>query len=117
MPFPVVAAVTGFFSPKVWKFLGVIALIALVLFLFWRALDNYGDARYDDGIAAERAAWEEADRKLQIEVAKAQTESTAGAVKREERHAAAVAKEREKIDEAVAEGRSPFDVLFGTQRL
>lgn len=113
MPLPVIAAVTGFLSPKVWKIVGVIAVISLVLFLFWRALDNYGDARYDDGIAAERAAWEEADRKLQIKVAMSQTEATASSIKREKQHAAAVAKEREKIDEAVAEGRSPFDVLFG----
>ncbi len=114
MPLPAIGAVTGLLSPRAWKWVGILVLIALVIFLFWRALDNYGDARYDDGVQAERAAWEEADRQLQIKVAKAQTEATASAIKREERYAAAVAEEREKIDEAVAEGRSPFDVLFGS---
>lgn len=113
MPLPALSAIPALLSPRAWKILGLVILIGLVCWLFWKALDNYGDARYDDGVAAERAAWEEADRQLQIKVAKAQTEATASAIKREERHAVAVAEEREKINEAVAEGRSPLDVLFG----
>ncbi len=101
-------------SGRTWAIIVGIGLVALLAFMIYRGFVNYGDARENDGVLKERAAWEEADRKLQIKVAKAQTEATLNAAIREERHAAGVAHEREKIDEAVSEGRSPFDVLFGS---
>lgn len=114
MTFAGIGAFFSGISPKVWKILGAIAAILFVLWLLNRAIDSYGDNREQDGVNKERAAWEEADRQVQIKVAKAQTEATLSAVKREARHTAEVAKERKQVNEAVAEGRSPFDVLFGS---
>jgi hypothetical protein len=107
-----VATVTGLLSPRGWKILGIAAVIAAIVFCFWWALDAYGDREFAAGQAKERSAWEQAEKNFQRQAEQARTEADAKAVQREIEHAAEVRKEREEIDEAVAEGRSPFDVLF-----
>ncbi len=106
-------AFLGGISPRVWKILAIIAAILLCLWFLYRAVDSYGDRREADGVAKEKAAWLEADRKLQEKVTRARGQADASAAHREAKHTAEVAVEREKINEAIADGRSPFDVLFG----
>ncbi len=96
----------GFFPLKTWFLLG--ALTALIGLGLW-----YGHARYQDGVSDTDARWKAAGERL----AKRAEKSALGADKREadriEDHAAEVAAEKERIDEAVAAGDSPLDVLFG----
>lgn len=68
---------------------------------------------YKDGRRDEQAAWQEAERRLHERERQSAARATVAADKREAEHAAKVEAEKEKIDEALAEGRSPFDVLFG----
>lgn len=91
-----------------WVALGVLA--ALVAFYF--VLDAYGDSRYREGVTAEREAWKEAERKLLAKAANATTKADKQADARAAEYAATVADERKKVNEAVSEGSSPFDVLF-----
>ena len=109
-----VGAFFGGISPRVWKFLGIALAVVALLWLINHAIKSYGDVRYNDGVAAEKAAWQEADRQLQIKVIKSQAIATKDAVKREATYAAQVSKEREKINEAATDGRSPFDFMFGS---
>jgi hypothetical protein len=101
-------------SFRTWAIIGGVLLVILIAWRVYAAVISYGDTRENDGVLKERAAWEEADRQLQIKAAKAKTEADASAAKREARHAQEVAEERKEINEAYAEGRSPFDVLFGS---
>lgn len=96
-----------------------VAYIAIPLLiaasLFW-ALDSYGDRRFAEGRAAEAKAWKAAEAKLLKKAANAETKADKQAAARVVEHAAEVAEEREKIDQAVAEGSSVFDVMFGEGR-
>lgn len=91
-----------------WAIGGVLLILA-----FYLALDAYGDRRFSEGKAAEAAAWKKAEAELLKKAANAQSKADKNAAAREAEHAAVVADERKRIDEAVAEGSSPLDVLFG----
>jgi hypothetical protein len=97
-------------SPRVW----IALAIGVAILLFWIALDQYGDRRYAQGEADTDAKWEQASDKL-IEKAQATgKQADKAAAARTADHAARVAEEKEKLDEANATGGSPIDVLFGT---
>lgn len=119
MALPALPAIAGIkaglaaVSPRTWKIIGAVVGVLLLCWFVWHKIDAFGDRRYEAGIKAEREAWQEADRKLQEKAAKARTEADRSAAIREARHAEAVEEERKKIDEAVAQGTSPLDVLFG----
>lgn len=92
-----------------WIALGAVLLVAA----FYFTLDAYGDSRFREGRTAEKAAWEEAERKLLKKSGEAATKADKKAAARAAEHAATVAEERKKIDAAVKEGSSPLDALFG----
>lgn len=95
-----------------WAWAGM-AAIALFLAILW-GLDAYGDKRYSQGKNDADAAWKAASDKLvQQSVASGQRADVAAAARQAD-FAAKVEEEKEKIDEAVAEGSSPLDVLFGS---
>ena len=94
---------------------GALAALILILGIFV-AVKSYGNSRYDAGVKDTDAKWEEASKKLVEKSLKAEGVADTKAEARAEKHAATVAAEKEKIDEAVSEGRSPFDVLFPAQR-
>lgn len=90
---------------RTWLLIGgAIAILGAVL---W-----FGHARYQDGVADTDAKWEAASAKLAAEAAKSADVATRREAPRIAAHAAQVAAEKEKIDEAIAEGRSPLDALF-----
>lgn len=91
--------------------LGGIGLILLLLAL-WAALNAYGDRRYDQGREDNERAWRAAEAKLHAQEKAASAGADQSAAKREAEHAASVAEEKGKIDDAIREGYSPLDVLF-----
>lgn len=93
----------------VWFAIGA----GLLILAFYFLLDAYGDSRYREGKSDEAAAWKAAEAELLKKAANARTEADRNAAVREVQHAAKVEEEREKIDEAVRNGTSPLDVLFG----
>lgn len=108
---PLAAAWEAIKPFRYWIGMGV----GLVMFLggLWLALDAYGDRRYDQGRTDNESAWRAAEAKLHAQERKSAGAADQAAAVREADHAAAVASEKGKIDDAIREGSSPFDVLFG----
>lgn len=111
MPLPALAIPAIVKRVPRWAWIALGAVLLLVV--FYIALDAYGDARYDKGKADADAAWIEAGNRLIAKSQKAGTKADKAAAAREADFAAKQEHEKERIDEAVAEGDSPFDVLFG----
>lgn len=100
-------------SPLAAKLIAYVGLPLLVaLFLWWR-IDAFGDRRYDAGVSATDAKWVEAGNRLQAEAANSATRADDLAANRLQQHEAQVEAERRDIDNAVRDGSSPLDVLFG----
>lgn len=92
-----------------WVALGAVLLIVA----FYLALDAYGDSRYREGKRAADAAWQAASDKLIEDAAKAGAKADKKAAARAADFAAKQEQEKERIDHAVEQGSSPFDVVFG----
>lgn len=105
-PLAILASIGKLFPMKTWLLIG--AGLAVVAAVLW-----FGHARYQDGVADADARWEAAGKRLAAQAEKAGTAADRREAVRIEDHAAAVAAEKERIDEAVAAGDSPLDVLFG----
>lgn len=73
----------------------------------------WGQSRYDAGVRDTDAKWKAAGLELARKAEASGRIADVREANRIEAHTAAVAEEREKIDEAVAAGDSPLDVLFG----
>lgn len=90
---------------KTWLMIGgAIAVVAAVL---W-----FGHSRYQAGVADTDAKWEAAGEKLAQQARQSADAATRREAPRIAAHAAQVAAEKDKIDEAIAEGSSPLDALF-----
>jgi hypothetical protein len=105
-PLAIFAAIGKVFPLKTWLLIG--AALAVVGAVLW-----FGHVRYQDGVADADARWAAAGERLAKQAEKAGTVADKREAERIEDHAAAVAAEKERIDEAVAAGDSPLDVLFG----
>lgn len=87
---------------------GALALAAIVIgILMW------GQSRYDAGVVATDAKWVAAGQKLQDQARASGRAADVKEADRIEDHAARMAAEKERIDDAVAVGGSPLDALFG----
>lgn len=94
-----------------WAWFAIGGLVLLLA--FYLALDAYGDSRFDAGKAKADAEWAEAEKRLLKQAAEAGTEADRKAAARAVEYAAKVQDEKERLDQAEAEGSSPLDVLFG----
>lgn len=94
------------------KLVAYIGIPLLILVAFYFTLDAYGDARYREGVAAENKAWKDAQDRLLAQAAESAGTATSEDLARQIEFAAKVEDEKEKVDAAVAQGSSPFDVLF-----
>lgn len=91
-----------------------IVIPLLILGAFYLMLDAYGDSRYRAGVSETDAKWEEAGRRLEEQARQSASAADKAAAKTIEAHNERVEAEKERIDEAIREGSSPLDVLFGT---
>lgn len=94
-----------------WVWVALFALILLAV--FWWSLMAWGQARFDAGVAAADARWAEASRRLEAQAREAGSAADLKEAERIEDHAAETAAERERLNDAIDRGDSPFDVLFG----
>lgn len=92
-----------------WKLLGAV----LLLIAFVAMIHMYGNARYKAGVSDTDKLWQEASERLTEKASHATEESNREAAERAADYAEQVAIEKEKIDDAVKNGDSPIDVLFG----
>lgn len=99
-------------SDRIAKLVAYIGIPLLILAAFYFALDAYGDSRFEAGEKHADAKWQEASDKLIEKSLDAGTKADKAEAARIATHTAEVAEEKEKIDEAVAHGSSPLDVLF-----
>lgn len=90
----------------------VLGVVLFCLFIWWR-VDAYGDKRFDAGVLNERSKWEAAEEKLRQEAAASATRADDAAAKRLEVHKEKIDADRQAVDQAVRDGSSPLDALFG----
>lgn len=102
-------------SQKVAKLVAYIAIPLLILAAFYLLLDAYGDSRYDAGKKDTAAAYQKASDKVIAQAANARGKADIKAAAAAADFAAKQETEKEKIDAAVADGSSPFDVLFNAE--
>ena len=98
-------------TPHAWAAVVLGAVAAIVILIV--VVLSWGQSRYDAGVTATDARWVEAGRRLEKQAATSADAADRREAPRIENHAAQVAEEKEKIDEAVAAGSSPLDALFG----
>lgn len=94
----------------------VAAIVAAILGLLIFAVLSWGQSRYDDGVTDTDARWEAAGRRLERQAERAGTAADRREAARIDDHTAALAAEKKEIDDAIAEGVSPLDVLFPAAR-
>lgn len=87
--------------------------LLIVGFLLWRMIDNYGDKRFDAGVQLERSKWEAAEAKMLEEAAASATKADDRAAERLVQHKEQIDEDRQAVDQAVRDGTSPLDALFG----
>ena len=90
--------------------LGAVFVIGL-LFYLW--LDAYGDRRYKEGVQATDQKWVAAGEQLKKDAAKSATKADDRAAERLANEVANQTADKEEVDEALRNGSSPLDVLFG----
>lgn len=96
-----------------WKAIGIALAALMAVAAVWFSIDAYGDARYDAGQAKADADWKAAAEKLEEQSEEAGQKAETGAIEREAEYVERLEEEKERIDDAVREGDSPLDVLFG----
>lgn len=98
-----------------WKWIGIalaaLAVVSAVAF----SIKAYGNARYELGVTDTDKKWQEAAAVLERQSKEAATSADKAAGQREADYAKRLEEEKEKLDEAVRSGDSPFDVLFGVR--
>ena len=99
-------------SARAAKLIGYIVIPALLLAAFAIALNSYGNSRFREGRAAENSAWKQAQDNLLTLAAESRSKADREDLARQLEFAAQVEDEKERIDEAQANGTSQFDVLF-----
>jgi membrane protein involved in colicin uptake len=99
-------------SSRIAKLIAYVAIPLLILAAFVAVILLYGNAREKAGHAKADAEWQAASDKLVQDAAKAGTKADAKAAARAADFAAKQENEKERIHDALEEGRSPFDELF-----
>lgn len=94
---------------KLLVYVGIPLLIALGIYLW---INAYGDRRFQEGVTATDAKWEEASDRLREDAANSATRADDAAANRLEEYEDQVSEERNRLDEAEQNGSSPLDVLF-----
>lgn len=92
---------------------GILAVLGLVYWFVAARIDDYGDRREADGVAQERAAWVAAGEKLKQDAEMSATRADDRAVERLEKYKEQADEDRKAVDNAVENGTSPLDALFG----
>jgi hypothetical protein len=109
--------IIGLLAPKLGQkaatFVAYALLIAIVVGLFYWALDSYGDRKFKDGVAANQAQVDKALAQLKDDAAKSATRADDKAAVRAEEFVEQQQADKEAIDEANRNGTSPLDALFG----
>lgn len=100
-------------TPHAWIAVALGAVAAVVILIV--VVLSWGQSRYDAGVTDTDARWVEAGQRLEEQARTSAVAADRREAPRIENHAAQVAEEKEKIDEAVAAGSSPLDVLFGVR--
>lgn len=100
--------------PRLYAMIGGAVGAVLIVVGIWLAITSYGDRRYRAGVDATDRKWEEASQRLKDEAARSATKADDRAAQRLDEFEEQVQEEQEAIDEAIENGSSPFDVLFGS---
>lgn len=99
--------------PRLYAIIGAgVGALAIVGLLWW-AITSYGSRRYQAGVTATDAKWEEASNRLKEDAAQSATRADDNAANRMDEFKQQVDEEQKAIDAAIENGSSPFDAIFG----
>lgn len=94
--------------------IGIMVLVVVVFGgLIWWMIRDYGNSREQEGVDKERAAWVTAGERLKEDAAQSATKADDKAVARLEEYKEQADADRKVVDQAVENGTSPLDALFG----
>jgi hypothetical protein len=99
-------------SPKLAKIAAFGIGILLIVGAFLYLLNRVTDAAYDKGKADTEQVYKDAEAALLKQAGEATTKADKQAAVAAVEYAAQVQEEKEKIDDALANGTSPYDVMF-----
>lgn len=102
-------------SKRIAQLIAYVAIPLLILAAFYFTLDAYGDSRYREGKKDTEKAYTDASNKLINQAANSRSKADRKAAAELADFAAKQETEKEKLDAAVADGSSPFDVMFNAQ--
>ena len=109
--------ILGLLAPRLGaipaKLIVYVGIPLLIAGLIWWRVDAWGDRRFDAGFAARDAQVAEANRQLKEAAAKSATQADDRAAKRAEEFQAQAEDDRKAVEDAKANGSSPWDALFG----
>jgi hypothetical protein len=97
---------------KVSKALGLLLVILAVIGILRVTYNTIRASGYKDGRAEEKAIWIKAEEEFKARAVVAVEEADKKQAERDAEYAEGVREQREKIDEAVAQNRSPLDAVF-----
>jgi preprotein translocase subunit SecF len=95
------------------KIVAAIVAVLLIVGGFWLAMHFYGASKYNEGVSATDAKWQAAAAQLKSDAANSASNADANAADRLQNYVANQAADQAAVNKAQAEGKSPFDVLFG----
>lgn len=99
-------------SEKIAKLVAYIAIPLLIVGILYFLFDRAMDAAYDKGVKDTRAVYQKASDELMKDAGEAKTKADKQATIAAVQYAEKVEAEKEKIDDAIANGTSPYDVMF-----
>lgn len=99
--------------PRLYAIIGAGVGVLAIVGLLWWAISSYGSRRYQAGITATDAKWEEASNRLKEAAAQSATRADDNAANRLVEFEAQVEEENNAIEAAIRNGSSPFDAIFG----
>ena len=107
------AGAIAFFKTPLGKGVGGAILVGLLIWGVLAWLNSYGDRRYREGVTATDQKWEEASQRVQEQARQSATKADDAAANRLAEYVEQSATEQEQVNDAIENGSSPFDVLFG----
>jgi len=99
-------------TPLAKTVISIVAVLLLIL-AFWLALHFYGVHRYDEGVSAEDAKWQAAAAQLKSDASNAATNADANAAANLSNFVQQHSADQNAVNQAEAQGKSPFDAIFG----
>lgn len=103
-----ISLLTKLFGKRFAPFVAYLSIVIIIIAALWWLRHD----AYRDGIADNDAKWQAAEKALRAKKDKVEAKANAKQKQRETQYFEAVKQEKEKIDDAIDNGDSSFDIMF-----